>query len=232
MPDPDAPLVAVFKNHANPNEAKSLAAGRLICDDMEVCEIRAPGSRSTVVVVPATSFSHWGTDPHTGGQVKVTYAERFARQYQQFKMLATQTKAGTPLTHAPFLTEGKRAELRALNVYTVEALASVDGQELKNLGPGGREIKNQAVAFIEEAKKAVPNLQLQAELEALRARNTVLEEDLEAARRNGVDPEFEAMSLEQLRDYITANTGHAPAGALNRKTLLRMAMDTRPEKVA
>ena len=32
---------------------------------------------------------------------------------------------------------------RALNLYTVEQLAAIDGQELKNLGPGGRELKNQ-----------------------------------------------------------------------------------------
>jgi hypothetical protein len=72
---------------------------------------------------------------------------------------------------------------------------------------------------------------MQAELEALRAKNAVLEEDLEAVR-NKPDGEFEAMTLEQLRDFITANTGHAPAGTLNRKTLTRMAMDTRPEKAA
>jgi hypothetical protein len=230
--DPDAALVAVFQHHAQPNELKSREAGRLICDDMEVCVIKSAGSRSTVVVVPATSYSHWDVDPHTGGQVRVTYAERFAHQYRQFKAQAAQTKTGTPLSHAPFLTEGRRAELRALNVYTVEALAHIDGQELKNLGPGGRDLKNQSIAFIEESKKAAPNLQLQAELEALRARNAILEEDNEALKLNGAEGEFEAMTLEQLRAFIKANTGHEPAGQLNRKTLLRMAMDTRPEKVA
>jgi hypothetical protein len=95
-------------------------------------------------VLPATSVSHWAIDPATGGQIKVTYAERFRRQYQQFKALTAQTKSGTPLTHAPFLTEGRRAEMRALNIYTVEQLAAIDGQELKNIGTGGRELKNAA----------------------------------------------------------------------------------------
>jgi hypothetical protein len=229
--DPDASLTAVFKHHAAPNDAKSVAANRLICDDVEVCEIRAPGSKTTTVVVPATAFSHWATDPHTGGQVKVTYAERFAHQYRQFKAQTAQTKAGTPLSHAPFLTEGRRAEMRALNVYTVEALAGMDGQELKNLGPGGRELKNAAMEYIEEAKKTAPNLHMLAEIEALRAKNAVLQEDLEAARLRP-EGEFEGMDLDQLRAFITANTGHAPVGTLNRKALVRMAMDTRPEKAA
>lgn len=230
--DLDAALVAIFKHHANPNEAKSLAAGRLICDDIEIVEIRSPGNKNTVVVQPATAVSHWAVDPQTGGQIRVTYAERFQRQYQQFKMQVAQTKSGTPLSHAPFLTEGRRAELRALNIYTVEALATLDGQELKNLGIGGRDLKNAAMEYIEETKATAPSKQLVAELEALKAKNAVLEEDLEAARANKVDAEFEGMSLEQLRDYITTNTGHAPHGSYNRKVLLRMAMDARPEKVA
>ncbi len=106
---------------------------------------------------PATAFSHWEIDPQTGEQAKVTYAERFQRQYQQFKAHATQTKSGTPLAYAPFLTEARRAELRAQNIYTVEALAAIDGQELKNLGPGGRELKNAAMEYIEEAKARAPN---------------------------------------------------------------------------
>jgi len=54
--------------------------------------------------LPRHVVSHWGIDPQTGEQVKITYAERFSRQYQQFKAHSTQTKSGTPINHAPFLT--------------------------------------------------------------------------------------------------------------------------------
>ena len=117
----------------------------------EIVELHYPGSRNWSAH-PATSFSHWAIDPATGEQVKVTYAERFSRQYRQFKAHATQTKSGTPLTFATFLTEARRAELRAQNIYTVEALAAIDGQELKNLGPGGREMKNAAMEYIETSQ--------------------------------------------------------------------------------
>ena len=86
MANPDDTLVVIFKNHANPNEAKSREAGRLICDDMDVCEIRAPGARNTVSVHPATERSHWATDPLSGAEVEVTYAERFSKQFQQYKL--------------------------------------------------------------------------------------------------------------------------------------------------
>ena len=232
--DPDASLIALFKDHAVPNATKTATAGRLICDDMEIVEIRFPGSRA-VSVFPATSFSHWAVDPHTGGQKAVTYAERFSRQYQQFKAHSSQTKSGTPLTYATFLTEGRRAELRALNIYTVEALAGVDGQELKNLGHGGREMKNAAMEYLAQSDNRAPNTQLQAELEALRAINQTLVDDNEALKQHSLaassgESQFDDMTTDQVREYIKTHTGHTPQGNINRKTLVRMAMDARPEK--
>ena len=232
--DPDSTLIPTFRNHAMPNAGKSAEAGRLICDDIEVVDLRRAGARD-FSTHPATGFSHWAVDPLTGGQVKVTYAERFRHQYQQFKAQAQQTLSGTPLDHAPFLTEGRRAELRALNVYTVEQLVAVEGQELKNLGPGGRDLKNQATEFIEQAKAKAPGTtQLQAELEALRARNSVLEDDVEALKlRQANEGQFATMTDEQIREFIASNTGQAPQGNLPRKTLVRMATDhVRPTKAA
>jgi hypothetical protein len=70
-----------------------------------------------------------------------------------------------------------------------------------------------------------------AELEALKARNTILEEDakhlatLKPERGDKADAMFDDMTTEQIRDYITTNSGHAPHGTISRKTLVRMAMD-------
>jgi hypothetical protein len=231
--DPDDALVVLFKQLAVKNLVKSLAEGRDIFDDMEVCEIRAPGSKE-VKVFPATGFSHWAGGEYGEEQYKVSYAERFSHQYRQFKMKAQQTKSGTPLEYAIFLSEARRAELRAQNIYTVEQLAEIDGAELKNLGAGGRDMKNQAIEFIEESRASAPNKQMLAELEALRAKNAILEEDLQfrKTQEDNAHAEFEEMSVDELRDYITTNTGQAPLGSLNKKTLVRMAINARPEKAA
>jgi len=230
--DPDASVVALFRHHAIKNDAKTAAEGRPIYDDMEVCEIRFSGSRA-VSVFPATAFSHWVNNPQTGEQTPQSYAERFQRQYIQFKSETQQTKAGTPLDYVPFVTVARRAELKALNIYTVEALATLDGQELKNLGHNGRDLKNKAEEYLAEAKNRAPDTATQAELEALRARNAVLEEDAKMLIARGLaetpsdkaDTQFDDMTTDQIRDYITTNSGHAPHGTINRKTLVRMASD-------
>jgi len=233
--DPDKNIVAVFKQLSVHNEAKSKLAGRPQFDDVDVCELRYPGSRNTGIY-PATAFSHWSTDPETGEQVKVSYAERFPRQYRQFLERGTQTKSGTPLDYALFLTEARRSELRALNIYTIEALAAVDGQELKNLGPHGREAKNKAIEYLEDTDGKALARKLAQELEAAVQKNAVLEEDLKILQeRAGTDkPEemFDGMTTEQLRSYIETHSGHPPRGNLNRKMLLRMAETCKPRAAA
>jgi hypothetical protein len=241
--NPDDLLIVQFKTLALENEDKSKLAGRPIFDDVEQVEIRGPGSRNSSVQ-PANAVWAWVDDPYTGRQRQVTYAERFNRQYQQFKEHQAQTASGTPLAMVPFLTESKRAELRSLNVYTVEALAAVDGQELKNLGHNGRELKNKAEEYIARAMQAAPDMQLRAQLEALRARAEVLEADnailkgkavpspTNAAEESPTDTAFDDMSVEQLRDYIATHTGVEPVGTPSRKNLLRMAAEARPNKAA
>lgn len=229
--DPDASVVALFKIMATKNEAESVRQNRPVFEDMEVVELRYPGSRN-VGCYPATGFSHWITSPLDGSQQPISYAERFSRQYRQFKSESIQTKSGTPLDYGRFLTEARRAELRAQNIYTIEALAAIDGAELKNLGMNGRDLKNKAIEYLEETRAGAPNSQMLAELEALRARNALLEEDV---RRGGPLPSddfapthgdrFDGMNIEQLREFVTTNTGQAPLGSSNRRTLLRLARD-------
>jgi hypothetical protein len=233
--DPDKNVVAVFKQLSVPNQNKSKLQGRPIFDDMDVVELRYPGSRNTSVH-PATGFSHWADDPETGEPVKVSYAERFQRQYRQFLERATQTKSGTPLDYALFLTEGRRSELRALNIYTIEALAAVDGQELKNLGAHGRDAKNKAIEYLEDTDGKALARKLAQELEAAVQKNAVLEEDLkilqERAGSDKPDTMFDDMTNEQLRSYIETNSGHPPRGNLNRKMLMRMAETCKPRAAA
>ena len=218
-------VVAIFRNHTNKNEAKSKEAGRPIFDDVEVCELRFAGSKN-VFVFPALSFSHWDTDDY-GEHRSFTYAERFPKQYQQFKAHEQQTKSGTPLDYLPFLSEGKRAELRALNIYTAEALSILDGAELKNLGPGGREWKEKAIEFLATSSGEARITRLEAEIEELRARNQALEDDRDtrSKARSLAEAEYDNMTDDQLRDHVAALTGIAPKGNLPRKTLIRMAQE-------
>ncbi|MCZ4089332.1 hypothetical protein [Sinorhizobium psoraleae] len=167
MEPEQARVVAIFKNHPQINQAKSQKEGRPIYDDMEIVEVRFAANRQTVGVFPAHSFAGWRMTPE-GIQEQYTYAMKFPDQYRRFKANQQQVAHGTPVEELPFLTAAKRLELKALSIYTAEALAALDGQELKNLGIGGRELKNQAQAFIDAASGTANVTKMAAENEALR----------------------------------------------------------------
>src|SRR5262245_26791988 len=222
MTGTDEDLVPLFRHLAIKNDAKSREAGRPIFDDVEIVEIRKPGAKDWQPY-PATALSHWDNDIFTGEQKPVTYAERFKRQYQQFKLQVAQTKSGTPLAEVKFLTEARRAELRALNIYTVEQLANIDGQELKNLGPGGRDMKNQAADYIAECQQLAPSLARQAQIEADLAKAQAELEALRLKNSESADSQFDEMSNLQIKDLIEKESGVRPLGNPSRKTLIRMA---------
>lgn len=236
--DRDGALVPLFKHVALENTRKTAAEGRKIFDDVEIVEIRVPGSRDVKVFKANDLWNEWHHDPYTGEQHKITYAQRFPHQYRQFVEKQAQTVTGTPLQEVPFLTEAWKAMLRSQNIYIIEQLAAIDGEPLKNLGPGGRELKNRAAEYIAQSRTAAPGMREQADREADRVRMQILEEDNEllkkkladmmpAKRDAGSETRFEDMSDERLIEWITTAMGTVPKGNNDRKTLLRMAADAR-----
>lgn len=238
MSDTDT-MVVTFRTDKVKNEAKSKAAGRPIFDDMEQCVIRAAGDRNTVKVFPAHSFHRWVMNGE-GEQEPQTYAQRWNSQYLRFKENRTQVQEGTPLSELPFLTEAKRAELKALNIHTAETLAALDGQNLKTLGIGGRELKTQAQAYIDNATGAASVTKMAAEIASLKelvaslqGRPTVLDADPEpepAAQPE--QTEFAGWSDDDLKEWIASQTGAKPRGNPSHETLVRLAIEAKDERVA
>jgi hypothetical protein len=232
----EARVVPLFKIHSIKNEAKSKEAGRPIYDDMEVVEVRFAGDRNRVGVFPAHAFAGWVTNPADGSQEEQTYAMRWPEQYKRFKMNHQQVAEGTPLEEVPFLTQGKRLELKALSILTAEALAALDGNELKALGIGGRELKNQAIAYLDAASGSAVATKMAADNEAMKDQIAEMRREMEelraAAKANKQADEFAGQSDEDLKAIIKAKTGQAPRGNPSRATLVAMAREVGAQEAA
>ena len=220
---------ATFKIFTTKNEAKSKEAGRPIFDDMEVCEIRMAANKQTVAVFPAHEVAGW-VDSMDGTREEQTYAMKYAEQYKRFKAGEAQAMSGTPLEELPFLTQSKRMELKALNIYTAEALSMLDGQPLKMLGIGGRELKNQASAYLANAAGSADATKMAAEIEALK--ETVRQ--LTAVQPKPAAPvsQFDDWDDVALKDHIEQVTGARPRGNPSKATLVRMAEELKSEVAA
>lgn len=208
----DDSLQAFFKAVAVKDDHASKAAGRPIYRDEIHCEVRIPGDRYYQPVVPAHSM--WR---RIEGE-EVTYAMRFARQYNRFIDGLDQIAVGTPLSELTFLTESKRQELRGLKIYTAEALAGLEGSHLKSLGAAGHELKTQAKAYLEAANGAGRAAALAAQVEELKSQVAML--------KGGGDDESE-----DLKAKYAQLTGSRPRGNPAIDTLRRMVAEAEAEQV-
>lgn len=149
----DNKLFAVFYHGTEVNQAKSLEAGRPVHDDIALVKIIVPGQKDSVVA----KATH-------------EYQARFPKQWAQFQAKADQIGSGTPLTELSWLTMAQVADMKAMNIHTVEQMAGMaDSSAHAFMGFHG--MRDRARTYLEAAAGQAPLLKLQAELDALKAQN-------------------------------------------------------------
>lgn len=208
-------VVPFFKNVPTPDPVASKREGRPIFKDQEVVEVRMAGERHFAPVFPAHAM--W---QRVNGE-EITYAQRWPEEYARFKAGQEQVAAGTPLSELPFLTEAKRMELRGLKVYTAEALASLDGKNLANLGAEGRKMKDQATAYLDRANGFSSQAAMAAEIADLRAQIAAMGADAPVA------PDQD--EREKLKAQIADITGARPRGNPSVETLRDMLAELKTD---
>jgi hypothetical protein len=159
-----------FFVHTEEDEKATRETGMPKFKDTEMVRIKFVGDRNQEIGAPAHSLSF---DPDE--RMQMTYAERFPKHYAAFKENRADYVDGTPLDQLPGITGSKVAEFKAQKVFTIEALAQLEGGALSKLGMHGREWKNKATVWLErakdgamDAKLAAQNADLQAQLDEMR----------------------------------------------------------------
>lgn len=220
-------IVPRFFIHTVQDAKASKEAGRPIFKDIECVEIKMAANKQTIGVFPAHEFWMWGDID--GVRQKITYAMRFADQYKRFKASEAQVMTGTPLDELPFLTQAKRSELKALSIYTAEALATLDGLPLKQLGMGGRTLKEQAQAYLAKATDSAVVTRMAAEIESLKAALLNVQAGQQGKPAPSGATPFDDMDEESLKEWLKDATGSRPRGNPSLETLRRMANETNEE---
>lgn len=234
-----------FFNLPVQNMVNSKKQGRPMFDDKEMCEVRFAGNREKIIHAPAHEIFRTDRDME-GNLNEITYAIAYPDLYRSFKMGETQQISGTPTSELPFLTQSKRLELKALNIHTAEALAALDGNNLKMLGMGGRELKTQAQTYLDNAAGSADVVRQAALIAAQDLRIAQLEARLSGgaapANEEGgpaeepiaapEDPNaspFFSMGADDIKNWIAEATGSRPKGNPSHATLVKLADDVNAE---
>lgn len=177
----DRPAYISFEVRAEEDREATIAAGHYVPKEVEYVLITPQGSKDRIERVVSEWFEKLQQD--------VT-EQRFPREwYNAYKSAYGDWKAGkelplhgTPVATWPAISPGQVASCLAANVKTLEDLAAANEETISRLGMGGRALKQKATDWLASAKdvgKTAEQLTaLQVANEALKARNTELEQRL------------------------------------------------------
>jgi len=125
----------LFRMEAKQNKAKTLTEGRPIFDQVPFVTIISPGDNKNV--------------PDT--KVLDEHRQRWPRQWEAFEKGLEQPIDGTPINQWPILNNAQVAELKALNIHTIEEMASLSDGGTQQI-VGLMTLKQQAIAHLATSK--------------------------------------------------------------------------------
>ena len=152
------PIIPRFYMEAVHDVVASEHAGRAIFRDEERVELIIPGGLNQPVKRV--------TDEHR---------QRWPEQYKAFKAGITQSADGTPIEQWALLSRAQVAELKALNIHTIEACASIKDSDMHRLPMGAKAIRNAAQVWLDDAQAMALTNQLSSQNERLEIRVAELE---------------------------------------------------------
>ena len=225
----DLAVTPLFKYFTRENVNASEREGHAVMETFVGVEVRIGGSKLYSPVFPADA--QWMRDGHR----IITYAERWPDQYRAFMEGNQQMAAGTPLENlsSQGITPSQLSLCRALKIYSIEGLASLEGQNLRSLGMHANVLKQMALDYLASRKSGATVAEvdaLKAELAALKAMIAIPEKEAtpkeidEALRKADLD--FEAMADDDLKEWIAQKSGAGkPRGNPSHETLVSMAKE-------
>lgn len=170
-----AAMPVLFYTRQVPNEFKSKQEGRPMFDDKVFLKKLIPGD---------STFTY--DQPMRPGE-----DEQYPTEWARFQQKRSIESSGTPLALWPELTEGQRAEFRALNIFTIEQFANLPdsvGHKIMGLN----HLRQQAKNFLSASRNAADNSrheEMRGQIEQMRQENERLRSMVESiARRSASGP--------------------------------------------
>lgn len=225
----DLAVTPLFKYFTRENVNASEREGHAVMETFVGVEVRIGGSKLYSPVFPADA--QWMRDGHR----IITYAERWPDQYRAFMEGNQQMAAGTPLENlsGQGITPSQLSLCRALKIYSIEGLASLEGQNLRSLGMHANVLKQMATEYLRGRQSGASVAEIdamKAEIAALKAMIAIPEKEAtpkeidEALRKADLD--FEAMADDDLKEWIAQKSGAGkPRGNPSHETLVSMAKE-------
>lgn len=175
------PPFVTFKTVPVENRNKSISAGHLVYDNVDMAYVTQAGSKDTAVKIAPEWIEQlkrraFESNGPEGDWNKKEYG-RVSELYKLWKSGQELPEDGFPLRMCMWMTPGEIETCIAANVRTLEALAGASEQALAAIGMGARALKDKAQLALQATQDRGKSA---GEIESLRAENADLKTRLEA----------------------------------------------------
>jgi len=188
----DEQLLVRFFRDIKQNPLKTEEEGRPMSDEVDWIEIHQPGNKLSSIMRIATDRDK----------------QRFARHWTAYQSRENQEElSGTPLEQWPGITKAQIAELKYLNVRSIEQLVNLSDGNTRTI-MGIADMKRKAKAYLEAAdqQKAANEIEkTKSQLEAQKELNIRMAARLEAlenllSEKTGVEPKKRGRPAKDVTD--------------------------------
>lgn len=144
----ERPPFVRFEVRAVENRQKSIDDGRYIADDVEYVLVTPPGSKDCHEAIATEWIANKSHDVRAG-RFKKDWLDAIKESFEAWRKGMELPVNGTPIRGWPLLSPARQEMYSHNNIRTVEDLAALTEEGLKNAGMGSRADKQTAMAWIE-----------------------------------------------------------------------------------
>lgn len=168
-----------FKTEPKEDIPASKAEGRYIAKDIEYACITTPGSKD----IHVEQLPQWWDkvkEQVQNGRCPQSWASKWREQYEHWKKGLEIPTEGTPIRGWAVISPAQQEMIIRSNIYTVEDLATANGDTLQNIGMGSVALKYKAEGWLKEAGKRGKGAQ---EMAAVKRENDHLRSEVETLKK-------------------------------------------------
>lgn len=162
-----------FSVEAVENKKETLRQGKWVGDDVEMVHITSPYTKDEHDKKVTTWFEQLDLQLMQG-RIPREHYDHYKAQYEAWKEGQELPVNGTPIKGWPMISPAQQQILLSCRIRTVEDLAGMNDDGIRQVGMGAVEMKGRALAYLQAASEDGRGL-LSAKVTATEARNRELE---------------------------------------------------------
>lgn len=143
----DMPFVR-FETQTVEDPRRTKAEGRACFREQDYAVVTVPGDTKANSIEKVDSFFVKKKEELAAGRVHPDWITRWEREYERYKQGHEIPLEGTPIKGWKLITGSQQEELIRIHIRTVEELANLTDDGVRNFGMGAVELKRRAQAWI------------------------------------------------------------------------------------